>query len=115
MSGEMEMRARLTAGDRRLFMIAGAVFLLLVTASFVLIGGVSDRSETPTTYSTGSGGAKASYLLLEASGYAVQRWERSIRELPPGGGVTLVLAEPSDAPTADQRATIVRVMQQGGT
>jgi hypothetical protein len=67
------MSARLTAGDRRLVMIAGAVFLLLVTASFVLIGGVSDRSETPTTYSTGSGGSKASYLLLEASGYAVQR------------------------------------------
>jgi hypothetical protein len=109
------MRARLTSGDRRLFLIAGAVFLLLVTASFILIGGASDTSEIPTTYSTGSGGAKASYLLLEASGYSVQRWERSILELPPGGGVTLVLAEPSDAPTADERAALGRFIQQGGT
>src|SRR5260221_12042803 len=104
MSGEMEMRARLTAGDRRLFMIAGAVFLLLVTASFVLIGGVSDRAQTPTTYSTGSGGAKASYLLLEASRYAGQRRGGSIRRLPPGGGVTPGLAGPPDAPTGRQSA-----------
>ena len=109
------MPARLTPGDRRLFLIAGAVFLLLVTASFILTGGAIDRTETPTTYSTGSGGAKASYLLLEASGYSVQRWERPIRELPPGGGVTLVLAEPSDAPTADERAALGRFIQEGGT
>jgi hypothetical protein len=109
------MPARLTSGDRRLFLIAGAVFLILVTASFILIGGVGDTSETPTTYSTGSGGAKASYLLLGASGYSVQRWERPIRELPPGGGVTLVLAEPSDAPTADERAALGRFIQEGGT
>ena len=74
------MPARLTPGDRRLFLIAGAVFLVLVTASLILIGGDSDTSETPTTYSTASSGAKASYLLLESSGYSVQRWERSIRE-----------------------------------
>jgi hypothetical protein len=109
------MPARLTSGDRRLFLIAAAVFLLLVTASFLLIGGASDTSETPTTYSTGSSGAKASYLLLEASGYSVQRWERSILELPPGDGVTLVLAEPSDAPTADERAALGRFTGQGGT
>jgi hypothetical protein len=109
------MPARLTAGDRRLFLTAGAVFFLLVTASVILIGGAGDTSETPTTYSTGSSGAKASYLLLEAAGYSVQRWERSMRELPPGRGVTLVLAEPSAAPTAEERAVLGRFVQQGGT
>jgi Domain of unknown function (DUF4350) len=109
------MPARLTSGDRRLFLTAATVFLILVTVAVILIGGAGDTSETPTTYSTGSGGAKASYLLLEASGYRVQRWERSVRELPPGGGVTLILAEPSDAPTVDERAAIGRFIQQGGT
>jgi hypothetical protein len=108
------MPARLTPGDRRLFLIAGAVFLLLVTASFILTGGAIDTTETPTTYSTGSGGAKASYLLLEASGYSVRRWEQSLLELPPGGGVTLVLAEPSAAPTTGERAALGRFVQEGG-
>ena len=51
------MPARLTSGDRRLFLTAAAVFLILVTVSVILIGGAGDTSETPTTYSTGSGGA----------------------------------------------------------
>lgn len=105
----------LTPGDRRLFLMAGGVLLLLVTASVILAGGTSNVSESPSTYSTGSSGAKASYLLLEESGYRIERWERSLRDLPQGAGSTLVLAEPEIAPTAEERTAVGRFLEEGGT
>jgi hypothetical protein len=104
----------LSAGDRRLFLIAGGVFLLLVATALILTKGPESADEIPTTYSVGSGGAKAAYLLLKASGYRVERWEQSPNELPEAAGATLILAEPSDAPKTEERNRLRQFVENGG-
>ena len=109
------MPGGLTAGDRRLFLAAGAVFTVLVLVSALVAGGTGNTIEVPSTYSAGSTGAKAAYLLLGESSYPVTRWEEPARDLPQGAAVTLILADPENAPTADERAAVLRFLEQGGT
>ena len=108
------MPIQLSAGDRKLFLIAGGVFLVLVTTALILAKGPESADEIPTTYSVGSGGAKAAYLLLKASGYRVERWEQSPSELPEAAGTTLILAEPSDAPKTEERNRLRQFVENGG-
>jgi hypothetical protein len=108
------LRIQLSAADRKLFFIAGAAFVLLVGTAFFLSKGTDSAEEIPTTYSVGSGGAKAAYLLLKASGYTVERWERSPSELPEAAGATLILAEPSDAPKKEERNRLRQFVESGG-
>ena len=108
------MPIQLSAGDRKLFLIAGGVFLVLVVTALILAKGPESADEIPTTYSVGSGGAKAAYLLLKASGYRVERWEQSPSELPEAAGATLILAEPSDAPKTEERNRLRQFVQNGG-
>jgi len=105
---------QLSAGDRKLFLIAGGVFLLLVSTALILAKGPDSTDEIPTTYSIGSGGAKAAYLLLKASGYRVERWEQSPSELPEAVGATLILAEPLDAPKTEERNRLRQFVENGG-
>jgi hypothetical protein len=105
---------QLSPADRKLFMIAGGGFLLLVIAALALTKGTDSATEIPSTYSTGSGGAKAAYLLLKASGYTVERWEQSPSELPEPGGKTLVLVEPAGAPTTQERTHLREFVENGG-
>ena len=108
------MPIQLSAGDRKLFLIAGGVFLLLVATALILGKGPESTDEIPTTYSVGSGGAKAAYLLLKASGYRAERWEQSPSELPEAVGATLILAEPSDAPKTEERNRLRQFVENGG-
>jgi hypothetical protein len=104
----------LSAGDRKLLLIAGAAVLLLVAAALILVKGPDSTAEIPTTYSVNSGGAKAAYLLLKGSGYRVERWEQSPNELPEATQATLILAEPSEAATTDERNHIRQFVKDGG-
>ena len=108
------MPIQLSAGDRKLFLIAGGVFLLLVATALILAKGPDSVQEIPTTYSVSSSGAKAAYLLLKASGYRVERWEQPPGELPEAAGTTLILAEPSDAPTTEERKHLRQFVENGG-
>jgi hypothetical protein len=105
---------QLSAGDRKLILIAGAVFVLLVATALILAKGPDSTDEIPTTYSVASGGAKAAYLLLKASGYTMERWEQSPSELPEAVGITLILAEPSDAPKTEERNRLRQFVENGG-
>jgi Domain of unknown function (DUF4350) len=106
---------QLSAGDRKLFLIAGAVFLLLVIATLILAKGTDSTEQIPTSYSVDSGGAKAAYLLLKASGYRVERWEQSPSELPEAADATLILADPSNAPSTEERRHLKQFVEKGGT
>jgi hypothetical protein len=106
------MPSRLTLDDRSLLVAAGAVALLLTIVT-VAVGYRTDRGTVPTTYSAGSGGAKAVFLLLEQLQYPVTRWERSVRELP-REPATLILADPQASPTSEDRLALRRFIDEGG-
>jgi hypothetical protein len=104
----------LSSADRKLFMIAGGALLLLIVAAIILTKGTESATEIPSTYSTASSGAKAAYLLLKQSGYAVERWEQSLSELSGPAGTTLVLAEPEGSPTTRERNQLRQFIEKGG-
>ncbi len=108
------MPFQLSPADRKLFLIAGGGLLLLIGAAFVLTKGTDSATEIPSTYSTGSSGAMAAYLLLKESGYAVERWEQPLSELPEPAGTILVLAEPVGAPTTPERDQLRRFIEKAG-
>jgi uncharacterized protein DUF4350 len=110
------MSGRLNAQDRKLFLGAGIVFVLLVVSALVVRTGEKGQAEYPSSYSSASGGAKAAYLLLTDTGYKVQRWERPLSQLPPATAktLTLVLAEPDEAPTHEERERLKAFISEGG-
>ncbi len=108
------MRVQLTAGDRKVLLIAGAIFVLLIAMSaFIVRGGNSDE-EVPSAYSAASGGCRAAYLLLQESGYTVGTWERPLDELPTGQGNTLVIAEPGGFPAKGEKEKLAAYLRSGG-
>jgi hypothetical protein len=108
------MFGSLTLGDRKLLLAAGAGSLLLITLSVTLSPAGGTTTESPTTYSAGSGGAKAVYLLLQAAHYPVRRWEQSPRDLPGDTNATLILAEPQGVPTIEERSAVGQFIERGG-
>lgn len=108
------MPLKLDSRDRRLMLGAGIAFFVLVAGAMILAGGEGPKLEIPTTYSTASGGAKAAYLLLQESGYKVERWERPLAELSNPPGKTLILAEPLQAPTREERRKLEDFISGGG-
>jgi hypothetical protein len=110
------MPAAIDPNDRKLLLIAGAI-LLLLTLGLAFVG--ADPQEQgmsiPSTYSAASGGARAPYLLLQDLHYHVSRWERSPTELPGDpDGVVLILAEPFESPTREEREALEDFVQEGG-
>jgi len=108
------MPAKLTHSDRKLLLVAGGVFVLLVAGSLIFSSGQDTRTEVPTTYSTASGGAKAAYLLLHETGYKVSRWEKPLSDLPNPSGQVLILADPENAPTVSDRQHLNKFVADGG-
>lgn len=100
--------------DRRLLFAAGAVLVAILVVAVAFGGAVANESETPSTYSVASGGAKAIYLLLPSLGYEVGRWVRPHRELTGAARTTLVLADPDEAPTPAEREAVGAFLAHGG-
>ena len=110
------MPASIDPSDRKLLLIGGAI-LLVLTAGLAFVGADSQEEgmSIPSTYSSGSGGARAAYLLLQDLHYNVSQWERSPTELPgdPEDAV-LILADPLETPTREEREALQRFVEQGG-
>jgi hypothetical protein len=106
-----------TAGEQRGFIVFGVGLLLLMTLVAWLSSNQKDEGEgTPSSYSVQRYGAKAAYLLLQKSGYAVERWKQAPAELPAdGAGVMLVLAGPESFPQPEEMSGITRFLLRGGT
>ena len=108
------MPIKMDPRDRKLLLGATVVFILLIAGAAIFGGDTGQKQEAPTTYSTASGGAKAAYLLLTQSGYNVQRWEKPLTDLPKTAGATLVLADPMEAPTREERQALKNFLSDGG-
>jgi hypothetical protein len=106
---------QLTAGDRKVLLVAASLFLLMVVAAFVLVGGASSDAEVPSVYSTASQGCKAAFLLLKQSGYQVQAWEQSLLDLPEGKGKTLIILEPISIVENKQKQKLESFLRSGGS
>ncbi len=100
------MPLKIDPRDRKLLLGATVVFVLLIAGAAIFGGDAGQKQEAPTSYSTASGGAKAAYLLLAQSGYNVQRWEKPLTDLPKTAGTTLILADPMEAPTREERESL---------
>src|SRR5262245_47351301 len=108
------MPLNLDRADRRLMLGAGAVFLLLVIVGLLFAGNRSIASEEANTFYGSSGGAMAAYLLLQESGYNVERWRRPPDALPDPASTTLILADPSSPPTSQERSGLSQFIRNGG-
>jgi hypothetical protein len=106
-----------TAGEQRGFIVFGVGLLLLMTLVAWLSSNQKDEGEgTPSSYNVQRRGAKAAYLLLQKSGYAVERWNQPPAGLPAdAAGVMLVLAGPESYPGPEEMSGITRFLLRGGT
>ena len=108
------MPATVSAGDRKILFVAGGAFLLLVILGFLFAPAGNTGASTATTYSNASEGAKAAYLLLQETGYHVERWQHSSTSLKPDGNTVLIIADPGMIPNAKQKASIEQFVSGGG-
>jgi hypothetical protein len=110
------MPAGISPSDRKLLVIGAALLLLMLTASVILAPPQErEGSPIPSTYSTASGGARATYLLLTELHYPVRRWEEPPTELGSSPeDILLVLADPTQPPNQKEREALVTFVRHGG-
>ena len=110
------MPTAIDSGDRKLLLIGAAIFVALTAGlAFVGTNPVEQGMQIPSTFSAGSGGARAAYLLLQDLHYKVSRWERSPTELPGDPeDVVLILADPQETPTKEEREALRQFVDEGG-
>ncbi len=110
------MPAGVAASDRKLLLIGGVLLVLMLTASVILAPAAGEfDSPVPSTYSSQSRGAEASYLLLSRLHYPVRRWEGPPTELDADtSNVLLILAEPIQPPSAEERKALASFVKDGG-
>jgi hypothetical protein len=106
----------LDAGDRRLLIGAGIAMIVLLAATFALAPAPAQESlGSPSSYSSEWAGGRAAFLLLNQMGYHAEHWEQSPEDLPDDPrGTVLILAEPYEGATNDERADIRRFVVGGG-
>ncbi|MGC4051278.1 MAG: DUF4350 domain-containing protein [Paludibaculum sp.] len=111
------MRSGLSLTDRRLLIICGvAAVLCMIATSLLNPTETQGSSAIPTTYSTLPGGAQAAYLLLQDLGHHVERREEPLERIQSSGeNSVLILAEPTEAPTAADRAALSQFVGTGAT
>lgn len=109
------MPAGIDPSDRKLLLIAGAVFLAMLSGFFLVPPERGRDAGFPSSYSSAPGGARAAYLLLEELHYRVRRWEQPSSELPEEAqGVVLILADPQMAPGEPEKQALEKFVERGG-
>lgn len=107
------MPSGLNSSDRKVILITGVAFVILVILGFLLAPS-NTETEVASTYSTASKGAKASYLLLQELGYHVERWQRPIRELKPDNHTVLIVVDLPTVGSEKSKATMQKFLSDGG-
>jgi hypothetical protein len=110
------MPALFDARDRQLVIGAVVIMVALLGLTYVLRPVPAQQTiGTPSSYSTDWLGTKAAFLLLQESGYRVERWESPPEELPEdAAATTLIFAEPSERGASAERAAVSRFVSAGG-
>ena len=106
--------------DRRIVLwLAGGVLLLIVlTAMFAPV--TRDDDPVPSSYNSGTHGAKAAYLILEGMGYGVARSDQSLTaalDRADARHTTLILAGPNAPGEESQKreyAALEHFLERGG-
>jgi len=108
--------AFLDPGDRRILIGAAIIMVVLLALTYAFAPVQRQQSlGYPSSYSADWGGAKAAFLLLQKSGYRLERWEKSPEELPVDSrNSVLILAEPFQGASSDERMAIRRFVTAGG-
>jgi hypothetical protein len=106
----------LDSADRKLLIGAGVLLVVMVIASALIAPPKAAGSPAfPSSYSAAWDGAKAGYLVLQDSGYKVERWENAPAEIPGDHShEVLILAEPLMGFSTDDRAAIREFLRDGG-
>lgn len=115
-TGGAWLQSGLNRADKQLLIGASAIAFLMavLTVAFAPESG-NGESSVPSTYASGSGGAKAAFLLLQQLRYPVRRWENSPVQLSGDSAhQTLILAEPSVMPVRRERTAVLNFVRRGG-
>ncbi len=109
------MPVALNRSDRKL-LLTGAVVVFLLAVAIVFFSPDSDEEEGfPSSFSAKRHGAKAAFLLLQESGYQVERWIQSPANLPQQpAGTLLIVAEPQLSPEKKESEALKKYLQEGG-
>jgi hypothetical protein len=107
----------LDSADRKLLIGAGVVLVAAVIASTVLSppkeGGSSGGF--PSSYSSAWDGSKAAYVLLQESGYKVERWEYQPSEISGDAEhEVLILADPALGAAREDVGALREFVRHGG-
>jgi hypothetical protein len=89
-----------------------ACALVLIAGIVVTAPPAPEYAPVPSIYASGSGGARAAYLLLRDLHFDVRVWEE-----PPAGLATpavLILAEPSEPPSKADVTSLRKFVEAGG-
>lgn len=102
--------------QNRSTIIFGIGILLIMTAAAYLKSEADKGDGHPSSFSNLRHGGKAAYLLLQQSGYPVERWEHSPKELPEDGhGILVIVAEPVSFPSSEETNAFSRFLLHGGS
>lgn len=101
--------------NRAAILVGLALFLVMFAVAY--LNSEEEKGDgRPSSYSNLRKGAKAAYLLLQQSGYPVERWEQPPQKLPEDGhGMLLIVADPESIPRGEESGALSRFLLRGGT
>ena len=102
--------------DRRmLLLLLGLILVLFVLLAIITPSEDPDSNPLPSSYLTGTHGAKAAFTLLQQNGYQIERWHSPLTDLAAtaNSSTVLIIAQPYSPQLDDQRA-VREILAKGG-
>jgi hypothetical protein len=108
--------SRRLSGDARVMLWVCLGVLAVILATAFLAPAREDNDPVPSTWNSGSAGAKAAYLLLGQLGYTAERWNKPAAALSAidAARTTLVLAGSELRDVGKEKAGIADFLHRGG-
>jgi hypothetical protein len=112
----MSWFSHLNGRDRQLLAITGVCTVVLIVVIAVFGPSNDEQNRMPSSYSNGSHGARAAFLLLQRSGYSVERSTDSLDRVAESTNAqtTLILADPFYNQTQEGKKAVEQILARGG-